>query len=243
MNGGTQMETERERGGLPLRRAARGSLPRPLLWAFGVAAAVLLAGTGAAYLASSGGTAGSVVTTLGLGGSGGAGGTGAAVSVTPLAVSITTSKGQAQLDAGMETARIGIASGAGGALLVNVGWIDPQDATKVLQSPRSFILAGLYQEDATTTAALGAGGAGSCGTGEYRVDDSAKGWLCLESLSGGSTLGILTRSSADAMLQGSISGLTDVYVLTSIYVSNNVLPGQQGTLPSLQFYVSAQLAG
>ena len=213
------------------------SLRRVLGLVFGIAVVGLMLGTGVAYLASSGGTASSVVTTLGLGGAGGTGGTGAVVSVTPLDVSITTSKGHAQLDAGQETARIAIASGASGTLLVNVDWVDPQDALKVLHSPSSYILAGLYQEASTTTSG------GSCASGEYKVDDSANGWLCLESLSGGDTLGVLTKASADAVLQGPVSGLTTVYVLTSIYVSNNIPPGQQGNLPSLQFYVSAELAG
>ena len=207
------------------------SLRRVLGLVFGIAVVGLMLGTGVAYLASSGGTASSVVTTRGLG----TGGTGAAISVTPVSVSITTSKGHAQLDAGQETARIAIASGASGTLLVHVNWLDPQDAYKVLHSPSSYILAGLYQEASTTTSG------GSCTSGEYKVDDSTNGWLCLESLSGGNTLGVLTKASADAVLQAPVSGLTNVYVLTSIYVSNNIPAGQQGT--SLQFYVSAELAG
>lgn len=201
---------------------------------FGLAAGLLMLGTGVAYLASSGATASSVVTTKGLG----AGGTGSAVSVTTLSVPITVSRGHAQLDAGLEMARIDLASGISGTLLVNLDWVDPQDAIKVLQSPRSYILAGLYQEDTTTTAT------GSCSVGEFKVTDPTNGTLCLELLTaGGNTLGVLTRKTADDALQVPVSGLTAVYVLGSIYVNNSIPPAQQGTLPNLQFYVSAKLAG
>lgn len=205
---------------------------------FGLAAALLMLGTGVAYLASSGATASSVVTTKGVG----TGGTGSAVSVTTLSVPITVSRGHAELDAGLEMARIDLASGSSGTLLVNVDWIDPQDAVKALQSPKSYILAGLYQEDTTATDELST--TGSCGSGEFKVTDPTNGTLCLELLTaGGNTLGVLTRKTADGVLQAPISGLTAVYVLGSIYVNDNIAHGQQGTLPDLQFYVSAQLAG
>ena len=227
-------------GAVPYSVKPRAHLRRVFGWVFGLAAGVLMLSTGAAYLANSGGTASSVVTRMGLG----AGGTGGALTVTPLSVPLTTSVGHAQLDAGMEAARIGLASGVSGTLLVNVDWVDPQDAFKVLHSPASFMLAGLYREDPKTTATLGSSGSGSCGLLEFKVDDPANGWLCLEMLtSGGNTLGILTQENADDALQVPASGLTSVYVLASIYISNNIPHGQQGTLPSLQFYVSAQLAG
>lgn len=224
------------------RMAVRRSAPRILGVLFALASVFLVLGTGVAYLATGAGTASAVVTAPTLGSRGGGAGQFAALSVTPVAVPLTVTRGHAQLAAGLETARIDIASGATGTLLTTVNWLNSQDAGKVLQSPNSYILVGLYQADATATAALGGGGAGGCPSSEYKVDDSVNGWLCVEAL-GGNTVGILTKQGADAALQVPVTGITEVYVLTSIYVSNNAPPNQQGSLPNLQFYVSAHLAG
>lgn len=208
----------------------------------GAAAAVLLLGTGGAFLASAG-TSGAVVTAPALSAGSGGGGLGAAVAVTPVSQTITVSEGRAQLVAGQETARIAIASGATGTLLVNAAWLDPQDAYGVLNSPHAFILVGLYQEDTTSTSALTTGTSTGCPTGEDQVTDSVNGTLCLSEMTSGNTLGTLTRSGADVLLHTPVSSLSDVYVLTSIYSGNIAPPGQQASLPQLQFYVGAQLVG
>ena len=220
------------------RRHARGRVPRWARVALVASVAVLFAVTGEAYLASSVGVTSAVVVARQLGGTGGT--STQAISVSPMSVTATVAHGRAQLDAGMETARIDIASGATGTLLANVGWLDPQDFAKVLHNPHAYILAGLYQEDATTTSGLASGG--SCASGEYQIDDSANGELCVEQMSGGGALGILTASGADVVLQAPVtSSLTAAYVLTAIYVKDNAPPGQQGQLANLQFFVSAQL--
>lgn len=221
-----------------LRRARR----RPPRWArmaTVAAAAILFAVTGEAYLASSAAVTSAAVVVRKLGGTGS--GSQQAVTVTPVSVTATVTQGHAQLDAGLETARVDIASGSTGTVLVNVGWTDPEDVSKALQNPHTYILAGLYQEDATTTSGLASGG--SCAAGEYEINDSANGQLCVGAMGGGKATGILTRSSADALLQAPASStLTAVYVLTAIYTQDNAPPGQQGQLANLQFFVSAQLA-
>lgn len=208
--------------------------PRWLGWGFAGALALLLATTGDAFLASSS-QSGSTVQTVGLSGSGGAAFTVAAASSVP----VTVTRGHAQLLAGVETATIQLAGGLTSPLLINVDWLDPQDGSGVLRSPNAYILAGVYEEDATATASIASAG---CPAGEYEIVDSANAAICVRAASGADPTGLLTREAADTLLQVNTSGLTTAYVLLSLYVSGNAPPNQQSTLPQLRFYVSGQLA-
>lgn len=120
---------------LPPRRPSKHHRRRVLAL---VALVVAFAGSAGYWLASSGVLTPSITPPLGTPTSG------QVADVTPLSSSVTRTNGSAQLQVGVELAKIVVSKYKTTNIQVNIGWTNVNQATQVLNNPNAQISIGLY---------------------------------------------------------------------------------------------------
>jgi hypothetical protein len=200
---------------------------------FLAACALAVAGSVAAYLDASGIASTSIQPVAGAGGI-----TGAPFDVVPTATAFTIPKGRASVVAGQEIAYVDVAVPAdSNTAAVIVNWLDPQDASAVLQNPNAAIVVGLYYPVASSSACTTAADPFSQ-QAWYDVTQPAAAVACLAPASNSwAVLQAPTRRyqghTTGAVIAGLPSGQSVFYVLASIVTPGHAPQGQQSSLTNL----------